>query len=62
MEPGPDQYFAETGAGVPDRGAIFPAAEAAGMRRLVVEQDGCRRPVFESIALSYQNLQRIGAI
>jgi sugar phosphate isomerase/epimerase len=62
MEPGADQYFAEIGEGVLDWGAIFPAAEQAGVLWLVVEQDGCRRPVFESIALSYQNLQRMGVI
>jgi hypothetical protein len=37
-------------------------AEAAGTQWLVVEQDATRRPVFESIAISYHNLQRMGVI
>jgi sugar phosphate isomerase/epimerase len=62
MEPGEEQYFAEIGEGVLDFAAIFQEAEAAGTEWLVVEQDGCRRPVFESIAISYRNLQGMGAI
>ena len=62
MEPGEEQFFAEVGEGVLDWGAILQEAEAAGTEWLVVEQDRCRRPVFESIAISYRNLQKLRAI
>jgi sugar phosphate isomerase/epimerase len=62
MEPGEEQFFAEIGEGTLDWGAILREAEAAGTEWLVVEQDRCRRPVFESIAISYRNLKAIGAI
>jgi sugar phosphate isomerase/epimerase len=62
MEPGEEQFFAEVGEGILDFDAILQAAEAAGTQWLVVEQDSCRRPVFESIAISYRNLQKMGAI
>jgi sugar phosphate isomerase/epimerase len=62
VEPGDEQFFAEVGEGILDFDAIFRAAEAAGTAWLVVEQDTCRRPVFESIAISYRNLQRMGVI
>ncbi|CAA9550550.1 MAG: Sugar or sugar phosphate isomerase/epimerase/dehydrotase [uncultured Thermomicrobiales bacterium] len=59
MEAGEEQFFAEVGEGVLDWDAIFQAADAAGTQWLVVEQDQCRRPVFESIAISYRNLQEM---
>jgi len=62
MEPGPEQFFAEIGEGVLDWPAIFSAAEAASVQCLIVEQDTCRRPPFESAALSYANLKRMGVI
>jgi sugar phosphate isomerase/epimerase len=62
MEPGAEQFFAEVGEGVLDWGAILKEAEAAGTEWLVVEQDRCRRPALESIAISYRNLQAMGAI
>lgn len=62
MEPGDEQFFAEVGEGVLDWPAIFREAEAAGTEWLVVEQDRSRRPVFESIAISYRNLQAMGVI
>jgi sugar phosphate isomerase/epimerase len=62
MEPGEEQFFAEVGEGILDWEAIFSAAAAAGTQWLVVEQDRCRRPVFESIAISYRNLQTMGVI
>jgi sugar phosphate isomerase/epimerase len=61
MEPGEEQYFAEVGEGVLDWPAILRAAKGAGVEWLVVEQDGCRRPVFESIAISLRNLRAMGA-
>jgi sugar phosphate isomerase/epimerase len=62
VEPGEEQFFAEVGEGTLDWGAILREAEAAGTTWLVVEQDRCRRPVFESIAISHRNLKAMGAI
>jgi sugar phosphate isomerase/epimerase len=62
MEPGEEQFFAEVGEGILNWDAIFPAAEAAGAQWLIVEQDRSRRPVFESIAISYRNLQKMGVV
>jgi sugar phosphate isomerase/epimerase len=56
MEPGPEQFFAEIGEGILDFPAIFRSAETANVQWLIVEQDECRRPSFESIAISYHNL------
>ena len=62
VEPGEEQFFAEVGEGILDFDAILREAEAAGTQWLVVEQDATRRPVFESITISYHNLQRMGVI
>jgi sugar phosphate isomerase/epimerase len=62
LEPGPEQFYAEIGEGVLDWPAIFGAAAAAGVQWLIVEQDQCRRPPFESAALSYRNLMKMGLI
>ena len=58
MESGPEQFFAEVGEGILDFKAIFQEAEFAGVQWVIVEQDACRRPVFESAAISYRNLQK----
>jgi sugar phosphate isomerase/epimerase len=60
MEAGEEQFFAEVGEGVLDWDAIFRAADAAGTQWLIVEQDQCRRPVFESITISYRNVRKMG--
>ncbi|NBD24412.1 sugar phosphate isomerase/epimerase family protein [Paenibacillus glycinis] len=62
MEPGEERFFAEVGEGVLDFGEILAAAEEIGTEWLVVEQDACRRPAFESIAISYDNLSRMGVV
>jgi sugar phosphate isomerase/epimerase len=62
MEGGEEQFFAEVGEGILDFDAILREAAEAGTEWLVVEQDLCRRPVFESIAISYRNLQKMGVI
>ena len=49
--------FTEIGAGILDWKAIFAAAQGTGVRWYIVEQDICRRPSLESIAISYRNLQ-----
>lgn len=62
MEPGEEQFFAEVGEGILDWPNILKEAEASGTQWLVVEQDQCRRPVFESIAISLRNLRAMGAV
>jgi len=52
--------FAEVGEGRLDFPAIFAAARAAGVEFYVVEQDLCRRPALESIAISLENLRSWG--
>jgi sugar phosphate isomerase/epimerase len=58
MESGPEQFFAEIGEGILDFNAIFNEADFAKVQWLIVEQDECRKPAFESIAISYRNLQK----
>lgn len=60
MERGDEQFFAEIGEGTLNFNALLREAAQAGTQWLVVEQDRCRRPVFESIEISYRNLQKIG--
>jgi sugar phosphate isomerase/epimerase len=62
VEDSEEQFFAEIGEGTLDWDAIFRAAEAAGTEWLVVEQDRSRRPIFESIAISFRNLQKMGVV
>jgi sugar phosphate isomerase/epimerase len=62
VEPGEEQFFAEVGEGTLDWDAILREAEAAGTAWLVVEQDRCRRPPLESIAISLRNLQQMGVV
>lgn len=58
MESGPEQFFAEIGEGVLDFNAIFYEANLANVQWLIVEQDECRKPAFESITISFRNLQK----
>jgi len=46
--------FAEIGAGTLDFGGIIPAAEAAGARWFIVEQDACPGDPFESVRQSWE--------
>ncbi len=62
MEKGEEQFFAEVGEGILDFQEIIQAAAEVGTEWLVVEQDLCRRPVFESIEISYRNLSNMGVI
>lgn len=62
VEAGEEQFFAEIGEGVLDFQAIAAAAEEIGTEWLVVEQDQSRRPIFESLELSYQNLVKMNLI
>ncbi|WP_169794053.1 sugar phosphate isomerase/epimerase family protein [Alicyclobacillus acidiphilus] len=60
MEAGDEQAFAEIGEGVLDFVEIANAAEQAGVQWMIVEQDVCKRDPFESLAISYRNLQKLG--
>lgn len=62
MEKGEEQFFAEVGEGILDFQEIIQVAEEIGTEWLVVEQDLCRRPVFECIETSYRNLKNMGVI
>jgi sugar phosphate isomerase/epimerase len=63
MAIGPDkkQRFAEIGEGNLNWTAILKAAEESGVESLLIEQDLCyERDPFESLAISYRNLSRMG--
>ena len=49
--------LAEVGEGNLNWSGIIEACKAAGVKWYVVEQDVCRRDPFESIKISYDNLQ-----
>ncbi len=55
-----DGFFAEVGTGNLPLDALVQAADEIGTKYLVVEQDVCRRPPLESVALSYNNLKAKG--
>jgi sugar phosphate isomerase/epimerase len=61
MEEGEEQFFTEVGEGILPMADILKTASEIGTTWLIVEQDECRRPPFESIAISYKNLGRLGA-
>ena len=62
MEAGPEQFFAEIGEGILNFGSILQEAQAAGVEWLIVEQDAGRRSPFDSIAISYRNLSKMGVL
>lgn len=55
----PEREFAEVGTGSVDFQRIFHAGKTAGMTHYFVEQDVCKRPPLESIAISYKNVQKL---
>jgi sugar phosphate isomerase/epimerase len=55
----PEREFAEVGTGSIDFQRIFDAKKTAGLTHYFVEQDVCKRPPLESIAISYKNLQKV---
>lgn len=55
-----ERTFAEVGEGQIDFAPIFKAADQAGVDFYVVEQDRCRRPALESVAISFKNLAAWG--
>ena len=63
MQPGPDRRFGAVGTGILDFRSILEAAEEAGVRWGVVEQDSTyNQPPLESLRISLENLRRLGAL
>jgi len=60
MEAGEEKFFAEIGEGVLNFTEIATAADEVGVQWMVVEQDQSRRTPFESLAISYTNLVKLG--
>jgi sugar phosphate isomerase/epimerase len=57
----PEGDFAPVGEGTIDYPSLFDAAEGAGAKFYVVEQDKCTTATpLESIAISFKNLQQMG--
>ncbi len=54
------QTMAEVGEGNLNWPAILQACREAGVQWYAVEQDVCQRDPFESLAMSYHNLQAMG--
>lgn len=59
---GADRGFAEVGDGTLDMRGICAAAETAGARWLIVENDAPRMPSLESARRSLENLRGIGLV
>jgi sugar phosphate isomerase/epimerase len=58
----PNRQFGEVGTGTLDFPSILAAAEEAGVRWGIVEQDSTyNRPPLESLKISFDNLRRLGA-
>ena len=63
MAAGPDQEFAPVGTGLLDFKAILDAAAILGVKYGAVEQDNCyEQSPLEAVRISYQNLQKLGAV
>lgn len=57
-DPGPGP-FTEVGYGSIDWKRIFAAAPGGGLKHYYVEQDFCERPVFKSLKMSYDYLEKL---
>ena len=57
---GREQLYAEVGEGNLDWEGILAAAQDAGVRWYIVEQDTCQRDPFESLEISFNNLKEMG--
>lgn len=62
MEAGESKAFAEVGEGIMDIRSIIEAGVESGAEWFVVEQDVCKRPALESIAISFSNLKKMGVV
>lgn len=59
MEKTAERAFAPVGTGSIDFQRIFDARKTAGMTHFFVEQDVCKLPPLESIAISYKNIEKL---
>ncbi|SOD82496.1 sugar phosphate isomerase/epimerase family protein [Spirosoma fluviale] len=59
MEKTPEKAFAPVGTGSIDFQRIFDAKKTAGMTHYFVEQDVCKLPPLESIAISIKNIDKL---
>jgi sugar phosphate isomerase/epimerase len=60
MQRGAEKKFAQVGKGVLDWKGIFAAAERAGVKYYVVEQDECYDvPPLEAVRISYENIIKL---
>jgi len=57
---GREQLYAEVGEGNLDWEGIIAAAQDAGVKWYIVEQDICQRDPFESLEISFNNLKKMG--
>ena len=57
---GRQQIMAEVGEGNLDWPEILAACQEAGAEWYIVEQDTCQRDPFESLAISFHNLKKMG--
>lgn len=59
MKKGYKHEFAEVGEGCLDISSFIKTAVELGVKWAFVEQDRCSKPSFESIKISFENLQRM---
>lgn len=59
MEKTPERAFAPVGTGSINFQRIFDAKQTAGLTHYFVEQDVCKLPPLESIAISYKNVDKL---
>ena len=59
MEKTAERAFAPVGTGSIDFQRIFDAKKTAGLTHYFVEQDVCKLPPLESIAISYKNVEKL---
>jgi len=56
----PEQLMAEVGEGNLNWPEILKACHESGVKWYIVEQDTCQRDPFESLAISFRNLAKMG--
>ncbi|TAE26656.1 MAG: sugar phosphate isomerase/epimerase [Cytophagales bacterium] len=59
MEKSEKREFAEVGTGSIDFATLLKSKKKAGLVHSFVEQDVCKRPPLEAIAISYGNVQKL---